>query len=608
MTSPIRTARKTLNEVENRYGDDFTKQQREIFNAIRNGFEESVSNVLTNNFVATSFGDAVVDFISKQGYRAVLAGSLRFIAELSSNIGFVLFAGRKAFASGLKYFDIISSPDAVNIMENVKSKQITRLYHGDTLSGRFIDQSVLSQTSGVKSTTAKGAIANRTNQIYNMSLKKYKNSIELIADTLISTPDRVVMRPVWFGQFATEFKKQSGVEVDFKKIAEGNEAYMRQYKDAINASKLRADEMSILTGATDNSFMGILKGTSKANQGVLTRAFNNFNTYMTRFAIYEYTTARQGIYAAVGNGSISRKEGIALLAAVTTRMTVYTLMANMFAQGLGGLLGDEEEEDEKTLMQKLGQAFASTFTSLALGRNFGNFTKSLINFGVEEVNEELLTDLRNGDYDPYKDAISFSAIPKEKEVGNVGVGDFVLNMTGSFSPALKTSDLIFRKAFSKEKKEEDAIERSEKENTIRIPLEVLGNMGMIPLYKDVRKEVINELYKDLRNADKKAADKKQAEKEMLHGYENREDMKRYDPELYEEVFGKNSPGYDAEQAKKKLKHEMDSLERRMKDEFYDYVPKKKGGFGSAGGFGSGSGKSKKKGGFGSAGGFGSGGK
>jgi hypothetical protein len=171
---------------------------------------------------------------------------------------------------------------------------------------------------------------------------------------------------------------------------------------------------------------------------------------MTRFAIYEYTTARQGIYAAVGNGSVSRKEGIALLAAVTTRMTVYTLMTNMFAQGFGGLLGDEEEEDDKSLMQKLGQAFASTFSSLALGRNFGNFTKSLINFGVEEVNEELLTDLRNGDYDPYKDAISFSAIPKEKKVGDTGVGDFALNMAGSFSPALKTTDLIIRKAFSKD--------------------------------------------------------------------------------------------------------------------------------------------------------------
>jgi hypothetical protein len=595
MTTPIRTARKTLNEVENRYGDEFTKQQREIFNAIRDGFEEVVSDVLTNNFVATSTADEIVNFISKQGYRVVLASSFRFAAELLSNIGFVTVAGRKAFAEGLKYFSILSSPDAVNIMDNVRSKQTTRLYHGDTLSGRFIDRSVLSQTSGVKSATSKGVIANKANQIYNMSLKKYKNGVELIADTLISTPDRVIMRPVWFGQFATEFKKQSGKDVDFKKIADNNEYYMRENKDAIEAAKLRADEMSVLAGATDNPFMGMVKGSTKPNQSMLLRAFNNFNTYMTRFAMYEYTTARQGVYAAMGNGSISRKEGIALLAAVTARMTVYTLLTNMFAGGLAGLLGDEEEEDEKTLMQKLGQSFASTSTSLLLGRNFGNATKMLVNYGVEEVNDEFLDFLRNGDYDPYKDAISFSAIPKEKKAGETNIADFIGNMSGSFSPAMKTSNLIIKKAFAKEKKEPEAIKRSEEENTIRIPLEVLGNLGMVPLYKDVRREVMNELYKDLRNADKKAEDKKQAEKEMLHGYDNREDMKRYDPDLYDEVFGKDSPAYDAQQAKKKLKHEADSIERRLKDEFYDYVPKKKGGFGTER-----FGKSKsKRGGFGS---------
>jgi hypothetical protein len=52
-------------------------------------------------------------------------------------------------------------------------------------------------------------------------------------------------------------------------------------------------------------------------------------------------------------------------------------------------------------------------------------------------------------------------------------------------------------------------------------------------------------------------------------------MKRYDPELYDELFGEDSPGYDVEEAKRQLKHEADSIERRMKDEFYEYVPKKK---------------------------------
>ena len=289
-----------------------------MFLAINDAFEEVVSNVLTNNFIVDSTFDAVSNEISKQGYRAILASPLRFIAELKSNIGFVMLAGRKPFMNGLKYFDVFTSESGVDIMDNVRSKNTSRIYHGDTLSGRFIDQSILGQASGVKSVSAKSTIANKANQIYNLSLKKYKDAIELMSDTLISTPDKMVMRPVWFGEFASEFKKKSGVDVDFSKIADNDEQYMRLYKEEIAAARDKADEMSILAGATDNPFMGMVKGTVKPNQSVTARIFNNFNTFMTRFAIYEYTTARQGIYAAMGNGSISRADGIKLLAADTT--------------------------------------------------------------------------------------------------------------------------------------------------------------------------------------------------------------------------------------------------------------------------------------------------
>jgi hypothetical protein len=143
--------------------------------------------------------------------------------------------------------------------------------------------------------------------------------------------------------------------------------------------------------------------------------------------------------------------------------------------------------------------------------------------------------------------------------------------------------LAVRKLLEEPKKEAEAIERVENEINVRIPLELLGNVGMVPLYKDIRKIVMDQMYKDLETADKKAADKKQTEKEMLHGYENKSDMKRYNPELYEEVFGKKSSTYNADQAKKKVKKQKEDLERRRKDDFYDYVPKKnkeKGGFGS----------------------------
>lgn len=240
-----------------------------------------------------------------------------------------------------------------------------------------------------------------------------------------------------------------------------------------------------------------------------------------------------------------------------------------------GIFGEDDEDDEKTFTQKFGQALSSTATGLILGRDFGNATKSLINYGVELGNEKFLTALREGEYDPYKDAISFSIIPKEKQGKKTTLSDFITQMGGSFGPALKTADLIARKSFEPAKKEEEAIERTNKEIGVRIPLEVLGHLGLVPLYKDIRKVVIDQMYRDLEHADKRAADKKQAEKEMLHGYENKTDMKRYNPELYDDVFGKDSPGYNEKKAKQNIKKAKEKLERQKKDALYEYVPKKK---------------------------------
>jgi hypothetical protein len=167
---------------------------------------------------------------------------------------------------------------------------------------------------------------------------------------------------------------------------------------------------------------------------------------------------------------------------------------------------------------------------------------------------------------------------------------------------VKTLDLAVSKAFAPEKKEADAIERSDYENMVRIPLEVLGNVGMIPLYKDVRKIVMADIYKDIDKASKEAERKAAKEKGKLHGYKNRGDLERYAPELYELEFGKNSPNYEEEQARKKLEKEKNDLERKMTDEMYNYVPKEKKGFGSkkfgekseGKKFGSGSGFGSKK--------------
>jgi hypothetical protein len=466
------------------------------------------------------------------------------------------------------------------------------------LSGKLIDTNILQQAGGIKGGKSKNPIANKIQQIWNLSGKKYTNTVELIADGLISTPDKMIMRPMWFGSFANEFKKITGENVNFEKIAANDEKYMEQYKDAIEKSKTNADEKSVMVGATDNSFMGVLKGTVKPNQSASLRAFNNFNNFMTKFLIFEFVTARTAINAAMGNGSLTKKQGVALLGAVTTRMVTYTLITQMLGTGLMGLFFDDQEpEDEKSFMQKLGQQMTSAFTSLLFGRDFGNATKAMVNYGLERVNENYLDFLREGEYDPYKDAIQYSIVPPEKKGKQRDLADFLLNMGGAFGPSLKTADFIVRKALEGDKKKEDAIERQEREISVRIPLEILGNAGFVPLYKDIRKAVMKEMYSSLEQADKNAEDKKRTKLEKLGIYENETDMKRYDPELWDETFGPNAPEYSAEQAKKNLKKMKDSLERAMKDEMYDYTPKSKGGFGSSGFGGT---QKKNKGGFGTS--------
>jgi hypothetical protein len=527
LTEPIRTARKTMNRtISNMEGKGkVPKEKRQIINAINNAFEETIENLVVNNYTETSFGDDVADYISKQGYRAVLAGTGRFVSEFLSNVGFVLLSDPTAFTEGIKNIGLIMSADAPIIMNNVNSKETNRIFPTDTLSGRMIDSNILSQASGIKGGKSKNIVANKIQQIFNLSGKKYVNAVELLSDILISTPDKAIMRPIWFGSFAYNFKKITGKDIDFEKIVANDEVYMDENKDAIEESKTIADERSVITGSSSNAFTGILKGTSKVNQSITTKAFNNFNSFMTKFMVYEYVTARTGIMAAIGNGSLTKKQGIALLAATTTRMTVYSLLIKVLGGGIIGLLfDDEDDEKEKAPEKAVGQALASTFSSMLLGRDFGNVTKTAINYGVEQVNENYLDFLREGDYDPYKDALQYSVVPAEKKGTQTGVYDFFKNMTGSYGPAIKTADLVLKKAFEDDKKQRDAKERQEKEKNIRIPLEVLGNLGLVPLYKEVRKSLMKDIYKDLEN--------KKEKKGM-----SKEDIKKKDPQMYKIMYG-----------------------------------------------------------------------
>jgi hypothetical protein len=408
------------------------------------------------------------------------------------------------------------SSEGSEIMNNVRSKQTQRLY-GSGLSGRLVDPSILSKRGGTaraqkaRGKSLLGRIRTKLGQAGSL-LSLYPKAIETGADTIISSPDKMVTRPIWFGTFATEFKKLTGQEVNFNKIAENDAEYMSKYKKEIEKAKREADTKSVEIGATDNPLMGILKNKKRPGEP-LRNAWKNFNGFMQRFLIFEFNAFRKGLYAAIGRGEISKLKGGMLMAAVVGRMTAYTLLTgtltNMVASTLGQALGasgdDDDEEDKKgTTSQKVARAVASTTTSLLLGRSFGAGIKAIQNRFIELANKEYGDDIgfRDGEYDRYNNSIAFDIFPESKSYKQPDpISDLLPKMLGPYS---NIGGLIRVGAraygpeigYGEKKKTEEGEARREKEKD-RFLFEVGGNLGLVPLYKELRKAMMKDIYKDL---------------------------------------------------------------------------------------------------------------
>ena len=575
MTKPIRTARRTIALAEKSLNEQGNPQeQQDVLNAVKTVFEESVLGFLGNSFSNSDIANDAVKFVTRQGYRTTLAGTGKFMVELISNISSAVLFDPAALNIGMKLRDVVFSSIGPKVMGALKAKQQSRLYPNDTLSGRLIDPSIMNQAAGAKGSRSKSDIANRMQQIYNsFFVRKYVNSVALLADSLISTPDKMVTRPFWFGAFTNEFEKLTGKKPDFDLIADNDEQYMNENKSALDKATNLADEKAVFIGSTNNSFMGILAGRQKKGKGGLGEAAINllsaFNNYMLSFIKYDFFAARTAIYAMRRQGTLTPRQGAALLAAVTVRQTIYSVLLPMAAALIistvyriaAAVRGEEyeepEDEDEKSFAQRTLQSIISTVTSFLIGRDFGNIVKAPIAYGVERINQEYLDFLRNGEYDAYEDQIMFSQIPADERSKNGrSLQDLNYVIFGPTAPFLRTLDKAVKVYTAPPKKEKAAIDRANMEKTVRMPFEFIGLMGGIPFYKDAKSVLFNSMYKDLEKAEKTAGGVSKMGKQ---------DMERLYPDVYNQLYGPGGSMIDYEQLKKEIRKEKELVRKAAKD-------------------------------------------
>ena len=125
------------------------------------------------------------------------------------------------------------------------------------------------------------------------------------------------------------------------------------------------------------------------------------------------------------------------------------------------------------------------------------------------LNAEFGDALRDGEYDQYRDAIQYNIIPlvktgqDYKSGRGLDAGKILPNFLGAYSPPVKTQ-LAFatRKLTEPDRKTTNARERQIRERNERIPLEILGNTGFVPLYRDVRKVLLADIYQGLGRQEK----------------------------------------------------------------------------------------------------------
>ena len=363
--------------------------------AMNEAYDEAMAIAFGSSFRTEGYLDKAISF----GYQYKLAGVPRAFAEFSSNLGYAAIADPVSFGLGAKFiFQKNGLSDSIEFLTLSGSSELSR-FTGAKNTGKSVD--MLAKNVDLSKAEGRGALSNAVKTFSNKSGVKFvSGGAEVIADVLISTPDKAVSLPIWVGTFTSEMKKSN---VDLEQF-KNNADYRSEKAKEIEAARNKADQALNKAAGTQSIFGGVLKNKiNKRDDGGLVQARKYVNGYLTNFLIFEYSTARDGIIGMMGNGEISRRKGAQLLTAATVRMASYGLLYKVFSSLIYGAFGAEDEDEGEIGVNEVTRAFVGAAASLFLGRNFGTIARRGLNIGVEYLNEEYGQSIRGDEeYDSFK--------------------------------------------------------------------------------------------------------------------------------------------------------------------------------------------------------------
>ena len=510
MTQSMREVDGTINELETQMENEGTKDSLKGVRALKSAKDEIVRVIFKSSFSDMSKGSVLNLKIQKLGYQAALGSLPRAVAEIAGNL-FVMSTNPKLALRAFKQFGtFVMNPknvnEAVDAMTALESSQTTKMFDTDALSSKH-SQMVEYGGKSSKSGTAVSRMENLFGQLLKYTgVKSLSTLTDKAASKIITFPDQMMSRPLWFGSWATAFeaqiKKTTGKTIkitpaDFKKIADGTSEYLSaEYKDARANATAQADAKTITLATSKNPFDSIIKNMRNADDGTRMALYKMANSYMASFSLYEYGTARNAILAMFKKGDMSKIEAAALLTGVTMRMSSYMVVYGMLTSLLDDELFDADDyKDEEVEDVMARQMIGSVLTLISRG-SLGNLPNIPLTFALEYgINEPLLGDLReNKEYDPFYHSIVFSLINKE-DLSGPPEEMFTEIMAGPYGPAMRTLfRMITLGARATQSKQASTRKKAEDELLERMTVEVMGNLGLLPFYKDIRRILLKKRF------------------------------------------------------------------------------------------------------------------
>ena len=497
LSNEISTTRQSLTELRKITEDNARVNEAAL--DLKKVYNEALANVINSNMSMEVVGGSTFDNARKIGYYAALSSLPRAAGELLTNLLYATMNSPLETTLGMtKYFDMNLGEKGRMVVQNTGATVNTKLYNTEQLGGSKADQQgIVRGKRG--SERAKGDVGIAAEYIgRKMGAKNIQKGIESVGEFLISTPDQMIAKPMWFGTFAKTFKDITGLEVDFNKIAAKDSEYMSQYKDAIKKSRIAAD-LNITRAATSNSpFSGVLKNQINKDDPFRINLYRTVNSYMSSYSLNEYATSRQSIASMAGKGQMSQIKGAATQAAVLARMTIYVVVGKILADTLFRFLGAGEDDKEVDLKELLIRQSVGAGVSLLSRGMAGNIPMIPINIGIEEINKQYGFEygLRNDrEYDPYKHSIVFAAVNAD-QIKRDPYKQILITASGPYTPQAKSlfrlMDLSIR---STTNKSAASREKNLKElMSLRTALEVSNIIFGVPLYRDIRSGMLREKY------------------------------------------------------------------------------------------------------------------